>query len=202
MGFADDPLGLTPRDLCSWAHRFDDPRRVYRTLYCAERRLTCFREVLADFRPDSRALDEMRRLFGGVPDTVGTVPPDWLEQQALASGRLEIFSGELVDIDDPPLRTELERKHADLLAAHGMDHLDISEVRSRNRQLTQALSRDLFDRGAAGLVFRSNLDDLPCVALFEGRAAVRLEGEAQPLTDIPVELLQVCEEFGLSPPEE
>ena len=78
-------------------------------------------------------------------------------------------SGALVDLDDIPSRERLARQHARLLAAHGMQHLDISEVRSRSRPVTQAISRSLYDEGAAGVRFRSNLDDQPCTALFEGR---------------------------------
>ena len=77
-----------------------------------------------------------------------------------------------------------------------MDHLDISEVRGRRRAVTQALSRWLFERGA-GIAYRSNLDDLPCLALFEGRAFLTPEGESEHLTNLPPELIQVIEELGL-----
>ena len=45
-------------------HRWDDPKREYRTLYCAEQQLTCLREVLADLRPNTKAIAELRKLFG------------------------------------------------------------------------------------------------------------------------------------------
>lgn len=107
-------------------------------------------------------------------------------------------SGALVDVDKPSLRQEFERRHVDLLTDHGMDHLDVTEVRSRDRVITQTLSRWLFDQGAAGIVYRSNLDALPCVALFEGRASVETDGEPELLTGTPAELLEVCNEFGLA----
>ena len=191
-------MGFTPRESCSWAHRFDDCRQEYRTLYCAERRITCFREALAGFRPNARAIAEYRNLFGKAPDLAGSVPRDWLEQRALAPGRLEIREGELVSIDEPALRREFERQHAGLLKAHGMEHLDIAELRSRNRFVTQTLSRFVFGRGAAGIIYCSNLDDLPCVALFEGPALVTPDGEPEALVDSPSELLEVCKEFGLA----
>ena len=78
-----------------------------------------------------------------------------------------------------------------------MEHLDISQVRSRTRPVTQALSRFLFERGAAGIVFRSNLDDLPCVALFEDRTRVVPEGESVSLVHPPEEFFKVCAEFNL-----
>lgn len=60
-----------------------------------------------------------------------------------------------------------------------MEHLDISEVRSRDRIVTQTLGRFVFERDAAGVLYRSNLDDLPRVALFEQRAALTADGEAR-----------------------
>ena len=68
------------------------------------------------------------------------------------------------------LLEELATRHATLLAEHGMAQLNISEIRSKSRPVTQAISRDLYERGAAGLLFRSNQDDKPCVVLLEGRA--------------------------------
>lgn len=55
----------------------------------------------------------------------------------------------------------------------------------------------IHEQAAAGIVYRSNLDDRPCVALFEQRTSVIPEGEIELLTGKPVELVQVCKEFGL-----
>lgn len=173
-------------------------KRKYRTLYCAEQRLTCIRETLAGFRTSKRVIREYLELIGEDPPFRGEVPWDWMERVALAQGRVQILKGELVDVDAPALRNEFERRHTELLEAHGMDHLDISEVRSHERLVTQTLSRWLFDQGAAGIVYGSNLDNLSCVALFEGRASVAAEGEPEPLIKTPPELLRVCEEFGLT----
>jgi hypothetical protein len=85
-----------------------------------------------------------------------------------------------------------------MLDAFGFEHLDISELRSRERIITRTLSRWCFDRGAAGIIYRSNLDNNRCVALFEGRASVDEDGTIEPLTAKPTELLSTCEEFGLS----
>ena len=63
--------------------------------------------------------------------------------------------------------------------------------------VTQTISRALFEEGAAGVRFRSNLDDQPCAALFEGRARLEPRGKAVPLRADVEELLQVCAEYGL-----
>lgn len=107
--------------------------------------------------------------------------------------------GDLSNVDDPEVRRQFEQEYCDLLDELGMEHFDISEVRGRNRIVTQKFSRFLFDREAAGIVFRSNLDALPCVALFEGRASVTLVGSPETL-ERSDELLEVCREFGLVAP--
>jgi len=153
---------------------------------------------LADLRPNATALAEFARFFGdsaAIP--AGEISQAWRRRHALAPASIPLDSGALVDLDDIPSRERLARQHARLLAAHGMRHLDISEVRSRSRPVTQAISRSLYDEGAAGVRFRSNLDDQSCTALFEGRSRLEPAGAPVPLTrDIP-ELLQVCVEYSL-----
>jgi hypothetical protein len=198
LGHAAAPLAHVPRELCSWNHRFDDPRREYRTLYAADLPITCLREVLADLRPNATALAEFAQFFGdsaSIP--AGEISRAWRRRHALAPASIALHGGALVDLDDIPSRERLARQHARLLAAHRMQHLDISEVRSRSRPVTQAISRSLYDEGASGVRFRSNLDDQPCMALFEGRGRLEPAGAPIALTrDVP-ELLQVCAEYSL-----
>lgn len=195
MGFAGDPLAFTPREHCSWNHRFDDPGKQHRTLYCAQERTTCLRETLADLRPNARAVADFQRLFGKRP--IGEVTREWLEGHAFGSGRITVHEGEILSSDDLDLRRLFERRHADLLVEHGMEHFDITEVRSRSRIVTQTFGRFLFERGAAGISYHSNLDNLPCLALFESRAELTSDGEPEALSDLPDELFRVCKEFGL-----
>jgi hypothetical protein len=162
-------LEFPPWELLSWKNRLDHPDRAFRTLYCAEHPRTAFREVLADFRPNSKARAEYRELFGtDLP--AHRITPAWRESKVLAQGTLELLRGGLVDLDHSTLRLEFARAHADRLARHGMDHLDIAQIRGKDRPLTQAVTRFVAERGAAGILYGSNLDDQPCAALFEGRA--------------------------------
>jgi RES domain len=159
--------------------------------------------VLADLRPNTKMLADMDELFGrsaAIESAAGTVPREWREAHVLRRGRLEA-KGELAYIDSVRLRRRLERKHARLLSELGMDHLDISEVRSRTRPVTQAISRTLYEEGAAGVRFKSNLDDQPCFALFEGRARLAAERASHDTLvrlrpDEPL-LVRVCDELGL-----
>jgi hypothetical protein len=200
LGHRDAPLDYVPRHLCSWRHRWDDPEREYRTIYCAETALTCLREVLADLRPNAKAIAELKALFGD--DTpalrgVGEVAAEWRDAHLLCPA-LALSEREFCDVDvEVELRNELEHELLLLLVEHEMDHLDISQVRSRDRIVTQAMSRALFERRYAGVRFGSNLDDLPCYALFEGRAELRSNGDPLELTPDVEPLRQVCDELGL-----
>jgi len=200
LGHRDAPLDFTPRRLCGWQHRWDDILREYRTLYCADCQLTCLREVLADLRAEPKVVAELRELFGPETDALdgaAEVGAEFREARVLAPAVIE-RDGELSDLDkDAGLRNQLEVELHELLAAHGTDHLDIHEVRSREREVTQTVSRSLFERGYAGVQFGSNLDDQPCYALFEGRAELTVNGEPVQLAPELPELQQVCKEFSL-----
>jgi hypothetical protein len=159
--------------------------------------------VLADLRPDTAMLAELRELFGrdaALEAAAGTVPREFRARRVLVSAYVRVDDGELVDVDAPATRAALEREHAPLLAEHGMRHLDVSEIRSRTRVVSQRIGRVLYERGAAGIRFGSNLDDQPCFAVFEARGRLVRRGRAKPLEldeRLP-ELVAVCDEYGLT----
>jgi hypothetical protein len=103
----------------------------------------------------------------------------------------------LVPLNVVAILQRLERDHADLLAKHGMRHLDMGQSHSGNRIVTQTIVRSLYDQGAAGVIFGSQLDDQPCLALFEGRARLETDGSPIPLTDDIPALMQVCDAYKL-----
>lgn len=159
-------------ELCEWNHRFDDVGRRFRTIYCAEDPRTSLREVLADFRPKLSAIRAFTEAFG--EGSLADLPPhpvttSWREQRVLAPARAHL-DGPIVDLNDPRTRDELEKRHAALLAEHGLEHLDLHEITSRRRIVTQTIAADLFDRcEAAAVRFPSRLDGKKALALFEGR---------------------------------
>jgi len=80
------PLGFVARALCSWQERWDDPRREYRTLYCAQRPETCLIEVLADLRPNTSMLADLGGVMGEsaeLLDAAGVVESSWRERPAV-----------------------------------------------------------------------------------------------------------------------
>lgn len=144
-------------------------------------------------------LAEFHMLFG--PDaaltaTAGTVSEEFRRERVLAPAEL-VLDGELVDVDDPGTRAELEREHAAMLSEHGMAHLDVAQIRSRTRVVTQHIARTLYERGAAAIRFGSNLDDRPCYAVFEARGHLAARGPVLELTPELPELVAVCDEYGL-----
>jgi RES domain len=181
----------------TWSHRFDDPERRFRTLYCARSRLTCLREVLASLSPNLKDLQRFKELFGDDGPAAGELDWKFREQRALAPAFIEISSGELVRLDDLKVRNRLEMEHAGIFLAHGLERLDISLLRSKNRIVTQILAGLLFDQGFAGIVYGSNVDDRLCVAVFEGRARLVPAGNIQPLSEPVRGLGRVCQELGL-----
>jgi hypothetical protein len=155
---------------------------------------------LADLRPNAKAIAELKELFGDETPAlrgVGEVAAEWRDAHLLCPA-LAVSDDAFCDLDvEVELRTELEHQLVLLLVEHEMDHLDISQVRSRDRIVTQAMSRALYERRYAGVRFGSNLDDRPCYALFEGRAELAPDGRPLELTPELEPLRQVCDEFGL-----
>lgn len=203
VGHVSAPRDFVPLAYTSWQHRFDDPQRLYRTLYCAEQPVTCLREVLGDLRPNTKARAEFIefQLAQGVSaDEVhrpaSEVTAKWRQENALAPGVVR-RNGPLADLNNRDLLERLATTHAALLDAHDMPQLDVTQITSKDRPVTQAISRDLYERGVAGLLFSSNHDGGRCIVLFEGRAELRPRGRAIPLTEDHPALLEVCGDYGL-----
>jgi hypothetical protein len=170
---------------------------MFRTLYCSADPLTCLREKLAPLRPSLEAIEEYERV--GVRSW-SPVTGKWRRINMLADGHLEITSGDLLDLADIGVRISVALSLKSELAARSLDHLDLGHLQGNDYDLTQAVARLLFDRGAAGLVYRSRFDGERCAALFEGRA--RLQGIQSPrsLSESIPELDKVCKEFHILPP--
>ncbi len=201
VGYQGDPLGFVPHELYVWNHRFDDRERSFRTIYVAELAETALREVLADFRPKLSAIQRFRELMGAEAELELAGQPisaAWRRQHVLAPVRLELH-GPMCDLLDGARRHAIEERHADLLVAHGMEHLDLHEVTTSRRAVTQAIATSVYHDGAAAIRFPSCLDGRSCIAVFEGRGDLRPAAQAVALTDPPPEaLLNVAAEWELT----
>lgn len=147
--------------------------------------------MLADFRPNLGALRRHVERYGAeaAQDFVAEpVTAQWRVQHVLVAVVLQL-DGPLIDLTDLPTRQEVEDRHLDLLLEHGLQHLDLHEITTSRRAITQMIAADLFDRGASAVRFPSRLDGNACVALFEDRGATVLAGTPTALTDPPPEPL-------------
>jgi hypothetical protein len=172
---------------------------LFRTLYCSQNSLTCLRETLVEFRPSVKARSDFAKF--GVP-TWPNVTPSWRRENVLISADLKINSGALLSLDDQSLLVSLEIELADLLLDGGIKHLTLGEILDADRELTQAIARTLFARGAAGVLFPSKYDGGWCAGLFEGRARLLGRSAPQSFTGAQPEFEQVCREYDLSLEEE
>jgi hypothetical protein len=71
----------------------------------------------------------------------------WRRRNVLVHAR--IYHSGIVDLADPEVTAELETRHAALLAQHGMEHLDLHELTTRQRAVTQAIATDAYHRCCA-----------------------------------------------------
>jgi hypothetical protein len=119
------------------------------------------------------------------------------QTSVLVAGRIRPTDDDYVDLSSSAQRAAVEQRHGDLLDRFGVEHLDLTDTSMRAREFTQAVARQLYDDGAAGVRYSSNVGDGLCWALFEGRAMLAPVGARQELTtDVP-ELVETCEALGL-----
>jgi hypothetical protein len=200
VGYHLDPLGFTPHELYGFNHRFDDIQRRFRTLYFAELPETCLREVLADFRPNLAARQRHIERYG--PDAAddfadAPITAQWRVQHVLVAATVRL-EGPLIDLNDVATRREIEDRHAELLLEYGLQHLDLHEITTSRRPVTQTIAAELFDRGAAAIRFPSRLDGNACVALLEGRGRpTAIEGPIALTDPPPQQLINVTEPWAL-----
>ena len=117
IGWPQSPADFTPHSYYSWDNRFDDIQRRFRSIYAAEECVTCFREVLHVYRPDTEALADFEEIFGTRPPILaGEVSYGFRRNRVLIPVRLGLISGEMVDVDDVALRTSLQRQSVPLVA--------------------------------------------------------------------------------------
>jgi hypothetical protein len=200
VGYYADPLGFAPLELYGFNHRFDDIQQRFRTIYSAQLPETALREVLADFRPNLGAIRRHVDRYGpeAAQDVVAEpVTAQWRTQQVLVPLTLQL-DGPLIDLTDVPTRQDIEQRHRDLLLQYDLQHLDMPEITTRRRPVTQTIAAHLFDEGVSAVRFPSKLDGNPCFAVFEGRGSLVQAGDPIALTDPPPEALtNVAGPWGL-----
>lgn len=175
IGRNPDPFAWTEWRFVG-AGRFDDPRqpRTFRVLYATEQRLAAFVETLQKWRPSIDALAALENVVphpaiaGTVEHIPGTIPADWHLKRSLGTLRL-LPDQRWLDLREHESRETLRMQLAPMLQQLGLDDFDLSDALSRNRHLTQTISRFAFDEGFQGIAYKSRFDDtFDCWAVFEG----------------------------------
>jgi RES domain-containing protein len=199
VAYSRGPLKFPAKKTRRWTGRFDDPLRDYRTLYCAADRLTCFYEVLAPFRPDVAVHGERLAIQLPLPFVDVAIEQErrliplsrsWRSKHVLVPVRIHLAQGTfLVDLGRVPVRERIFHDYRHLMS--GVRRLDRNVIAGEERELTQMLSRLVYEEGAAGILYPSKLDGL-CVALFEHRSRLVATGRRELLTEDIPEFLTAC----------
>ena len=200
-GRAPDPLA-SPPPVYRGAGRFDDPENKFGVISAATTLRCCLLESLDVFRPDPVLMNRLTELGGTtnvprpglVPDAffarlivefVAESDREWLDIRAAASESAVALSRDLEFADTiRELGYGVRFKAGDLVGS--------------DRRLTRAVSRWAWNRGFAGIVYRSSHDlDLDCWAIFEWTPLRRLAAPRPVRRNAPI-LLEVAELFGLT----
>jgi hypothetical protein len=151
----------------TFGSRFDDPEATYRVLYASSRRLGCYLETLARFRPDLSLFAELAQIEGedDFPQ-LGQVPPEWAETRVVGSAfhygsHADVYSSDWIGI--------LRKEFAGFCIELGISELDAGALQQpTSRPLTQRVSRVVFNNGFDGIHYRSRFGhDVRNWALFE-----------------------------------
>jgi hypothetical protein len=137
----------------TFGNRWDDPESEYRVLYASAQRLACFMETMGRFPADPEIeseLDEIELEPGEVDHAAGPgqlVVRDWLAPRRISTAVVE---GNFAVVGSSVSLGYLHGQVSHLLGDFGLDELDESALRSVRRELTQAISRTVFECSAEG----------------------------------------------------
>lgn len=151
----------------TFGNRFDDPEGVYRVIYASSKKLGCFVETLARFRPDPTLYAELQQIEGEDDFyPLGQVPSEWLKKRVMGSATAE---GMYADVCSSDWISRLRVTLATRLGEFGVRDLDASALQqTAPRRLTQLVSRIVFKARFEGIYYRSKYGhDLENWAIFE-----------------------------------
>lgn len=203
VGTMPAPAELPPMEVLERParHRFDDPKRRFRTLYTAENRRGAYLEKLAWMRPDLTTIAQEQAMEGAPTER----PPDVLPASLMASLGVATLRVERVpkqrflDFRHAATWGRLREELAGQLAVLGLADLDASHVLSAKRDFTQAVAGWAFEQGFNGVVYQSRYDlRVTNWALFEPLHTRVLI--ADPLDPLDPELLEALDLLKLRLP--
>jgi hypothetical protein len=180
----------------TFGNRFDDPTGYYRVLYASSRRLSCFLETLARFRPDLTLLAELQEIEGEndfFPLT--QIPKAWCKARLLGTGRSR---GHYADICAARWVGHLRKVLSMECWKLGLTDLDVAVLQQgQPRRLTQLASVEAYKAGLNGIYYRSRYgNDLDNWAIFEPFDVEVTDGPELIMEDDP-DLLAACAILGV-----
>jgi hypothetical protein len=136
-------------------------------LYASTQRLSCFLETLASFRPNLTLIAELQEIQGDDDFwPLGVVPREWCDDRLLGTASA---IGEYADVYASNWVAFLRKELARDVARLGLTEVDAGILQPDTpRRLTQLASAKVYERGFAGIYYRSRHGhDLENWALFE-----------------------------------
>jgi hypothetical protein len=196
------PLRPVDREDRGIGNRFDSATAEYYVWYCATTLEGCYGEVLAPFRPDpivtaAIAGDEE----GFLP--IGEMPADWRKRRVAVQATFP-DAGPFVDVEAYDTRQYLAHELGWVLDLVGVDDIDVSAIRSRDRRLTRWISQWVWQQrqnprapNYAGIRFCSRLDSSwECWAVFA--EVTPHEQERRPVLSQDVALQKVATKYHIN----
>ena len=210
LGRAPDPWAWADWSFArgdTFGNRWDDPESEYRVLYACTQRLGCFMETISRFRADPEVrtgLDLIELEPGEVDHSVSPgvlVVTDWISKRRVGRG---VVQGSFAAIGTSASLAYLHNQIAFLLAEFGLEELDGAALRSGRRELTQHISRVVFEcstpdakRQFDGIQYLSRYgDEFENWAIFEP-ATIEAEVPEEIAPDDP-DLLEAAGRLGVT----
>lgn len=210
MGRAPDPWQWPDWSFArgdTFGNRWDDPESEYRVLYASSQRLACFLETIGRFPGDPQVEAGLAEIELEPDEADHAVPPgvlvvaDWISERRIGRG---VVQGSFAAVGTSTSLAYLHERVAFLLDEFGLEELDGAAIRSGTRELTQKISRLVFEcstsRGARqfdGIRYLSRYgDEFENWAIFEP-AILDDEGSQEIAPDDP-DLLEAARRLDVT----
>jgi hypothetical protein len=167
-----DPWAPPDWAAAPFSNRYDDPEGKYRVLYGCSQKVGCFVETLARFRKGPAELAAQLTAIKIDPQdddfppfVLGEIPSDWFSTRTMGMAKL---NGSFADICSAEWIRRIRLRMMPFLPAFGLEEFDASTIQSGQREVTQMISRFVYESGADGIVYPSKHGhDFKNWAIFE-----------------------------------
>lgn len=132
----------------TFGNRWDDPESAYRVLYCSSQRLACFLETIGRFPGDPKVEEGLAEIELEPDEVDHAVAPgvlvvaDWIIKRRIGRG---VVQGTYAAVGTSTSLAYLHHQVTELLNKYGLEELDGAAIRSEHRELTQTISRIVYE---------------------------------------------------------